>query len=97
MYPIVYVYYQDHALTAQLGEQMPATEVDKIFETLDTNKDGKLDYKEFTGLYASTTKQLNHLISLRGTVDNCVSEKKTCYISLFMAFHTAQLYRQISV
>ena len=52
--------------THQLGEKMTATEVDKIFETLDANKDGKLDYKEFTGLYTDTSKQLNHLLSVRG-------------------------------
>ena len=47
---------------------MSVTEVDKIFDTLDVNKDGKLDFKEFTGLYENTTKQLNHLLSVRGIV-----------------------------
>ena len=52
----------------QLGEKMSPAEVDKIFSSLDTNKDGKLDYGEFTGLYAITTKQLNHLLSVRGNI-----------------------------
>ena len=48
---------------------MSSKEVDKLFETLDVDKDGNLDYSEFTGLYTSTNKQLDHLLSLKGI--NC--------------------------
>ena len=47
---------------------MSPAEVDRIFDSLDSNKDGKLDYSEFTGLYANTNKQLNHLLSIRGFI-----------------------------
>ena len=47
---------------------MSPAEVDRIFDSLDSNKDGKLDYSEFTGLYANTNKQLNHLLSIRGLI-----------------------------
>eukprot|EP00116_Pleurobrachia_bachei_P004700 sb/3464962/ len=52
-------------LLQRLGDKMSDSAVAAVFSSLDANKDGKLDYREFAGLYSKANIQLNHILQLR--------------------------------